>query len=83
VFGDLVVFLDDSATEAQARMARLDGLDGGEYVADAMVYAGDPVDGLETGWTDPHVRDGQEPEGPIPTPCQGEGRGFESRLPLQ
>jgi len=44
VFGDLVVFLDDSATEAQARKARLDGLDGGEYVADAMVYAGDPVE---------------------------------------
>jgi alkanesulfonate monooxygenase SsuD/methylene tetrahydromethanopterin reductase-like flavin-dependent oxidoreductase (luciferase family) len=42
VFGDLVVFLDDSAALAQGRKAKLDDLDGGEYLGDAMVFAGTP-----------------------------------------
>jgi alkanesulfonate monooxygenase SsuD/methylene tetrahydromethanopterin reductase-like flavin-dependent oxidoreductase (luciferase family) len=43
VFGDLVVFLGDEATEAAARKARLDALDGAEYAADAPVFVGTPA----------------------------------------
>jgi alkanesulfonate monooxygenase SsuD/methylene tetrahydromethanopterin reductase-like flavin-dependent oxidoreductase (luciferase family) len=44
VFADLVVFLDDAAAEARARKERLDALDGGEYLGDAMVFAGTPAE---------------------------------------
>jgi alkanesulfonate monooxygenase SsuD/methylene tetrahydromethanopterin reductase-like flavin-dependent oxidoreductase (luciferase family) len=40
VFGDLVVFLDDSAAAAQGRRERLDGLAGGAYSSDAQIFAG-------------------------------------------
>ena len=43
VFADLVVFLDDAAPSARARKARLDDLDGGEFLSDALVYTGDAV----------------------------------------
>lgn len=42
VFADLVVFLDDSAAQARARKARLDDMDGGEHLGDAMVFTGHP-----------------------------------------
>jgi hypothetical protein len=35
----------------------------------------DWVDVLETGWTEAHVSGLQQPEGPNPTPCQGEVAG--------
>ena len=41
------------------------------------------MDRVETGWTEPHVGDPSDLNGRKPSPCQGEGRGFESRLPLQ
>jgi alkanesulfonate monooxygenase SsuD/methylene tetrahydromethanopterin reductase-like flavin-dependent oxidoreductase (luciferase family) len=40
VFGDLVVFLDDTETAAVARKQRLDERAGTEYRGDALVYAG-------------------------------------------
>lgn len=40
IFGDLVVFLDDSEVTAQARRRRLDDLAGSEYRSDADVFAG-------------------------------------------
>jgi alkanesulfonate monooxygenase SsuD/methylene tetrahydromethanopterin reductase-like flavin-dependent oxidoreductase (luciferase family) len=42
VFGDVVVFLDDDATDAQARRNRLDELAGAEYHSDAAIFAGTP-----------------------------------------
>src|SRR6202020_2980424 len=42
VFGDVVVFLDDDATAAQARRHRLDELAGVEYHSDAAIFAGTP-----------------------------------------
>ncbi len=43
VFADLVVFLDDGATEAADRKARLDELDGREFRSDATVFVGTPA----------------------------------------
>jgi alkanesulfonate monooxygenase SsuD/methylene tetrahydromethanopterin reductase-like flavin-dependent oxidoreductase (luciferase family) len=40
VFGDLVVFLDESETVAVARKRRLDERAGTEYRSDALIYAG-------------------------------------------
>jgi len=40
LFGDLVVFLDDSAAEATARRDRLDTLSGYEFTSDARVFTG-------------------------------------------
>ncbi len=45
VFGDLVVFLDETQTAAAARQQRLDERAGAEYRSDARVYAG-PAAGL-------------------------------------
>jgi alkanesulfonate monooxygenase SsuD/methylene tetrahydromethanopterin reductase-like flavin-dependent oxidoreductase (luciferase family) len=45
VFGDLVVFLDDSESAAVARKQRLDERAGAEYRSDALIYAG-PAAGL-------------------------------------
>ncbi|MGW7528982.1 LLM class flavin-dependent oxidoreductase [Streptomyces sp. NPDC054783] len=55
IFGDLVVFLDDSPAEAQARRERLDALAGEPYTGDARIFAGtaaqlaDLLDELATG----------------------------------
>jgi alkanesulfonate monooxygenase SsuD/methylene tetrahydromethanopterin reductase-like flavin-dependent oxidoreductase (luciferase family) len=43
VFGDLVVFLDDSAAAARGRRERLDQLAGGAYSSDAQIFAGTPA----------------------------------------
>ena len=40
LFGDVVVFLDDSAAAARARRERLDELAGGAYASDASIFAG-------------------------------------------
>ena len=40
VFGDLVVFLDDSAAAARARRERLDERAGAAYTSDAHIFAG-------------------------------------------
>ena len=40
VFGDLVVFLDESAAAARDRRERLDKLAGGPYSSDALIFAG-------------------------------------------
>ncbi|GLX50483.1 FMNH2-utilizing oxygenase [Streptomyces hygroscopicus subsp. hygroscopicus] len=40
VFGDLVVFLDDSQAEAEARRDRLDTLAGEPYTGDARIFTG-------------------------------------------
>ena len=40
LFGDLVVFLDNSAAEATARRERLDALAGYEYTSDARIFTG-------------------------------------------
>jgi alkanesulfonate monooxygenase SsuD/methylene tetrahydromethanopterin reductase-like flavin-dependent oxidoreductase (luciferase family) len=42
LFADLVVFLDDSTSAAQARQQRLDETARTEYVSDAKVFAGTP-----------------------------------------
>ncbi len=44
IFGDLVVFLDDSELAAQARRRRLDDLAGSEYRSDARIFAGTATD---------------------------------------
>lgn len=43
VFADLVVFLADTADQAQARRARLDELAGTDYRSDAEVFVGTPA----------------------------------------
>ncbi|MEV5320217.1 LLM class flavin-dependent oxidoreductase [Streptomyces sp. NPDC052687] len=43
VFGDLVVFLDDSAAAAEDRRARLDDLAGHPYTSDADIFTGTPA----------------------------------------
>jgi alkanesulfonate monooxygenase SsuD/methylene tetrahydromethanopterin reductase-like flavin-dependent oxidoreductase (luciferase family) len=43
VFGDLVVFLDESKATAAARKQRLDELAGAEYRSDALVFTGTAV----------------------------------------
>jgi alkanesulfonate monooxygenase SsuD/methylene tetrahydromethanopterin reductase-like flavin-dependent oxidoreductase (luciferase family) len=43
VFGDLLVFLDGDAVRAAERKARLDDLAGGDYVSDALAFAGTPA----------------------------------------
>ncbi|MGW1811773.1 LLM class flavin-dependent oxidoreductase [Streptomyces sp. NPDC002078] len=40
IFGDLVVFLDDSRAEAEARRERLDALAGEPYTGDARIFTG-------------------------------------------
>ncbi|MFF7655684.1 LLM class flavin-dependent oxidoreductase [Streptomyces sp. NPDC007983] len=42
VFGDLVVFLDDTPGAAASRRERLDGLAGSPYTSDAKVFTGTP-----------------------------------------
>jgi alkanesulfonate monooxygenase SsuD/methylene tetrahydromethanopterin reductase-like flavin-dependent oxidoreductase (luciferase family) len=42
VFGDLVVFLDESTRAAEERRARLDELAGAPYTSDAHIFAGTP-----------------------------------------
>jgi alkanesulfonate monooxygenase SsuD/methylene tetrahydromethanopterin reductase-like flavin-dependent oxidoreductase (luciferase family) len=44
VFGELLVFLDDTTAAAQERRRRLDDLAGAEYRSDALVFAGTPAD---------------------------------------
>jgi alkanesulfonate monooxygenase SsuD/methylene tetrahydromethanopterin reductase-like flavin-dependent oxidoreductase (luciferase family) len=44
LFGDLVVFLDDSPAAARARRDRLDELAGAEYTSDAHIFAGTPAE---------------------------------------
>ncbi|MGH3247370.1 MAG: LLM class flavin-dependent oxidoreductase [Trebonia sp.] len=43
LFGDVVVFLDDSAASARARLRRLDERAGAEYSSDAHVFVGTPA----------------------------------------
>src|SRR5512142_133616 len=43
VFGDLVVFLDESKAAAESRRLRLDELAGAEYHSDARIFAGTAV----------------------------------------
>jgi alkanesulfonate monooxygenase SsuD/methylene tetrahydromethanopterin reductase-like flavin-dependent oxidoreductase (luciferase family) len=43
VFGDLVVFLDETAQAAVDRKARLDDLAGAEYTSDAPIFTGTPA----------------------------------------
>ncbi|WP_319437603.1 LLM class flavin-dependent oxidoreductase [Mycobacterium sp. RTGN5] len=42
LFADLVVFLDDTTSAAQARQQRLDETAGSEYASDAKIFAGTP-----------------------------------------
>jgi alkanesulfonate monooxygenase SsuD/methylene tetrahydromethanopterin reductase-like flavin-dependent oxidoreductase (luciferase family) len=44
VFADLVVFLDETAGAATARLRRLDAVLGREYISDAEVFVGTPID---------------------------------------
>jgi alkanesulfonate monooxygenase SsuD/methylene tetrahydromethanopterin reductase-like flavin-dependent oxidoreductase (luciferase family) len=44
LFGDVVVFLDDSAAAARARRERLDERAGAEYSSDAYIFAGTPAE---------------------------------------
>lgn len=43
LFGDLVVFLDDDPTAAEARRERLDALAGYAYTGDARIFTGTPT----------------------------------------
>jgi alkanesulfonate monooxygenase SsuD/methylene tetrahydromethanopterin reductase-like flavin-dependent oxidoreductase (luciferase family) len=54
VFGDLVVFLDDSAAAARARRDRLDEAAGVAYASDAHIFAGTAAElaGLLVDWRD-------------------------------
>jgi alkanesulfonate monooxygenase SsuD/methylene tetrahydromethanopterin reductase-like flavin-dependent oxidoreductase (luciferase family) len=44
VLGDLVVFLDEDASAAADRRARLDGLAGTEFTSDARIFTGTPAE---------------------------------------
>jgi alkanesulfonate monooxygenase SsuD/methylene tetrahydromethanopterin reductase-like flavin-dependent oxidoreductase (luciferase family) len=44
VFGDLLVFLDDTPQAAQQRRSRLDDLAGTEYRSDAEIFVGTPTE---------------------------------------
>ena len=43
IFGELVVFLDDTAVQAQSRRQRLDDAAGSEYRSDANSFVGTPA----------------------------------------
>ena len=55
----------------------------GSSLVDRSTTATDWLDVVETGWTEPQARGLAGPRGRKPSPCQGEGRGFESRLALR
>jgi alkanesulfonate monooxygenase SsuD/methylene tetrahydromethanopterin reductase-like flavin-dependent oxidoreductase (luciferase family) len=44
LFGDILVFLDDSKDAARARRERLDELAGADYASDAHIFAGTPAE---------------------------------------
>jgi len=44
VFGDLVVFLDETTSAAQARRSRLDALLDAPYTSDARIFTGTPAE---------------------------------------
>jgi alkanesulfonate monooxygenase SsuD/methylene tetrahydromethanopterin reductase-like flavin-dependent oxidoreductase (luciferase family) len=48
VFGDLVVFLDETPAKAKDRKSRLDELAGEEYRSDALIFAGTPTELADT-----------------------------------
>jgi alkanesulfonate monooxygenase SsuD/methylene tetrahydromethanopterin reductase-like flavin-dependent oxidoreductase (luciferase family) len=48
VFGDVVVFLDETSTAAADRKARLDELAGYEYNSDALIFTGTPIELADT-----------------------------------
>jgi alkanesulfonate monooxygenase SsuD/methylene tetrahydromethanopterin reductase-like flavin-dependent oxidoreductase (luciferase family) len=48
VFGDLVVFLDETQDRARARRDRLDAAAGAEYGSDAAIFAGTPAQLADT-----------------------------------
>jgi alkanesulfonate monooxygenase SsuD/methylene tetrahydromethanopterin reductase-like flavin-dependent oxidoreductase (luciferase family) len=48
VFGDLVVFLDETQDRARARRDRLDAAVGAEYGSDAAIFAGTPAQLADT-----------------------------------
>ncbi|HVV11358.1 LLM class flavin-dependent oxidoreductase [Amycolatopsis sp.] len=52
IFGELVVFLDESAEIAIRRKARLDSVAGAPYISDALIFTGTPgqLADLLTGW---------------------------------
>jgi alkanesulfonate monooxygenase SsuD/methylene tetrahydromethanopterin reductase-like flavin-dependent oxidoreductase (luciferase family) len=66
VFGDLVVFLDETAERARARKARLDELAGEDWTPDVPVFTGTPAQLAErltglTGFTGFRLRPGALP----------------------
>ncbi len=48
VFGDIVVFLDETSSDAINRKSRLDALSGEEFVSDAIVFAGTAAELADT-----------------------------------
>jgi alkanesulfonate monooxygenase SsuD/methylene tetrahydromethanopterin reductase-like flavin-dependent oxidoreductase (luciferase family) len=48
VFGDLVVFLDQTAAAARTRKSRLDEVAGREYMSDALHFVGTPAELADT-----------------------------------
>jgi alkanesulfonate monooxygenase SsuD/methylene tetrahydromethanopterin reductase-like flavin-dependent oxidoreductase (luciferase family) len=44
VFGDLVVFVDESSSAAADRKGRLDGLAGHDFASDALMFTGNPTE---------------------------------------
>ncbi|MGI8329324.1 LLM class flavin-dependent oxidoreductase [Actinomadura scrupuli] len=68
IFADLVVFLDDDASSAAGRKARLDELDGAELGSDALIFTGTPgqlaellLDWQEAGYNGYRLRPGALP----------------------
>jgi alkanesulfonate monooxygenase SsuD/methylene tetrahydromethanopterin reductase-like flavin-dependent oxidoreductase (luciferase family) len=82
VFGDLVVFLDDTARAAANRKARLDGLADAEYASDAHVFTGTPAQlaDLLLEWQDAGLTGYRLRPGAIPHDLEAITRGLVPEL---
>jgi alkanesulfonate monooxygenase SsuD/methylene tetrahydromethanopterin reductase-like flavin-dependent oxidoreductase (luciferase family) len=82
VFADLVVFLNDDAATAAARLARLDALAGAGYVSDALVFTGTPaaLADLLLDWRDAGLTGFRLRPGAIPHDLEAITRGLAGEL---
>jgi alkanesulfonate monooxygenase SsuD/methylene tetrahydromethanopterin reductase-like flavin-dependent oxidoreductase (luciferase family) len=82
IFGDLVVFLDETASAAAERKARLDDLAGTEYAGDARVFTGTPAQlaDLLQEWQDAGLTGYRLRPGAIPHDLEAITRGLVPEL---
>jgi alkanesulfonate monooxygenase SsuD/methylene tetrahydromethanopterin reductase-like flavin-dependent oxidoreductase (luciferase family) len=82
IFGELVVFLDDTASGARKRETRLNELDGSDYGSGAPIFAGDPIKlaDLLQAWQAAGLSGFRLSPGSIPHDLEGITRGLVPEL---